>query len=322
VSITFERLTEDTIPAADAVLVAAFGGNSRTGELRTCLALQPDGWRLARVDGRAVGCGGAVDYGPFAYIGWVGVLPTYQRRGVATALMRDLLAWLDARGCPVAMLDASAAGAHVYPHLGFVTDDTVAVWRLEEGVARDRPFMAAEQGRARPFAPPDQEEHGGQRNDGAGRVRVRVLTVADLDEVCAFDAPRFGADRRPLLALALTIWPGRAFVARDAADGVAGFLVAQELNLGPWMASTPEAARALLGAALTLRFDGGSGLAADLPPSAPPQVRAPTANDAAAMLLEEAGFTVARTLQHMRRGGLPLLDRRRTLYGQASFALG
>jgi hypothetical protein len=229
---------------------------------------------------------------------------------VATALMRDLLAWLDARGCSVALLDASNAGAELYPQLGFVSDDTVAVWLLEDEAARARPLIAAEKGGGQPFSPSDPEARGGQRDDGAGQVTIRALTAADLDEVCAFDAPRFGADRRPLLALALTVWPERAFVARDAAGGVVGFLVAQELNLGPWMASTPVAARALLGAALPLPFEG------------PPQVRAPAANDAAAMLLKEAGFTVARTLQHMRRGGLPLLERRRTLYGQASFALG
>jgi hypothetical protein len=39
-------------------------------------------------------------------------------------------------------------------------------------------------------------------------------------------------------------------------------------------------------------------------------------------LLERSGFTSSRELRHMRYGGSPALERRRCLYGQASFAIG
>lgn len=311
--IEIERLTEATIPEADAVLTAAYRSPSRAAELRRYLTLQPDGWRLARVDSRAAGAGGAVDYGPFAYVGLVGVLPEYHRRGIATAVMRDLLGWLDARGCPCVVLDASADGAHLYPGMGFVADDTVGVWRREETPAQGRGGPGtdrdvAEEGRGGPRDHEGEAAGGGPGGEWEGTVRA--LTPADLNEVCAFDAPLFGADRRAVLALCLAEMPGRAFVARDATGAVAGFLFAQPLNIGPWVATTRAAAEALLAAALALPFAG------------PPQVLAPAANPHAAAVLGAAGFAPTRTLQHMRRGGAPLLARRRTLYGQASFALG
>ena len=73
------------------------------------------------------GVSGAVVFGPFAYIGLVGVAPELHRRGIASALMRELLGWLERRECPVALLDASDDGAQLYPRLGFVTDDRVTI---------------------------------------------------------------------------------------------------------------------------------------------------------------------------------------------------
>jgi GNAT superfamily N-acetyltransferase len=294
VGIEIERLTAATLAEADAVVVVAFGApHSRLPELRRNLALEPDGWRLARVDGRAAGIGGAVVFGPFAYIGQVGVLPEFQRRGIASALMRELLAWLEARGCPVALLDASADGAQLYPHLGFVADDTVTVWRREE-VPGTEPGTVSD---ARDVA-------------SASRLTISPLGAAELAEVAAFDAPHFSVARPAVLAAYLDEYARRAFVARTAHGALVGYLFAQALTLGPWVAASSEAARALLARALALPF------------AEPPQALTPDANAEAAPLLRAAGFAPVRTLQHMRRGGAPLLDRRRTTYGQASFALG
>src|SRR5690348_3176989 len=99
--IVIRALTAADIPAADAIGMAAYGRESRSAELARLLRLQPDGWLLAEVEGEPAGMVGATDFGPFAYVGQMGVLPTFQRRGIARALMERLLAWIDERGCLV-----------------------------------------------------------------------------------------------------------------------------------------------------------------------------------------------------------------------------
>ena len=91
--IAIRVLTEVDLDAADAIMIPAYGvPRSRKRDLRRYLALQPDGWLLAQLDGQPAGLGGAIDYGPFAYIGLMAVLPSLQRRGIASAIMDRLLA--------------------------------------------------------------------------------------------------------------------------------------------------------------------------------------------------------------------------------------
>jgi ribosomal protein S18 acetylase RimI-like enzyme len=227
-AIELHTLTSATLDAADAVLVAAYGGTSRRARLANYLRLQPGGWVLAEFDGAVAGVAGATNYGPFAYIGLVGVSPAYQRRGVALAMMHYLLGWLAANGNPPVMLDASPAGAPLYEKLGFADDDHTVSF------VRDKPAPLP------PHAP-----------------AVRRLAPEDLPAVAAFDAPIFGADRSAVLKLLLNEIPQRAFVLHDPGGAVSGYLFAQDDKLGPWAAATPTAAEALLGAALTLDYAAG-----------------------------------------------------------------
>jgi ribosomal protein S18 acetylase RimI-like enzyme len=285
VPLTIRRLTAEDLDAADAVLMVAFsGGRSRKTELAMYVVLQHDGWFVAERDGVVVGVGGAVDYGPFAYVGLVGVHPTAQRQGIGLELMDRLLAWLDGRGCPVVLLDASDAGAPLYHGLGFIEDDQTAVYRRE----REETVVAAE----------------------APGAEVRPFTPHELLAVAAFDATRFGAARMDVFTALLDRYPARSLVARDASGAVTGYLIAQPATLGPWSAATPEGAAALLAHALMLPF------------AAPPGVIVSALNRDAAELLESAGFALRGTRHHMRRGGEPLLHRRALIYGQASLAIG
>jgi len=289
VTISIRTLTADDLDAADAVLMAAYSSPSRKRELARYLALQPDGWRLATLDGVPAGAGGAIDYGAFGYIGLVGVHPAMQQRGVALGVMEHLLAWLHKRGTQVALLDASPAGYPLYERMGFAVDDTVTFF------TRRSPAPPA------PPAPPASPHQT--------RTIVRSAHRDDLPALAAFDIPRFGADRSAVLAAYLDESEGRSFLVHDEVDHVTGFLFAPRL-LGPWMAATPEVAEALLVAALALPWHG------------PVSVQAPAANSHAEPLLRRYGFAPDRTLRHMRLGGYAQLARRMQMYGQASFALG
>lgn len=280
------RLTLEDLTAADTIATAAYGRGSRRSELARYLALRPNGWLLALLDGAPAGIVGATEYGPFAYIGLMAVHPDFQRRGVGRRLMEYLLALLDERGCPAILLDASATGEPLYHSLGFAVDDRSVFYAREEGTsAAGLPLL------------PESKV-------------VSCLRREDLPAVGAFDTPRFGADRGDVLASYLADDSDRAFVSRDADGRVTGFLFAQRQALGPWMAETREDAEALLTRVLTLPFDGRPG------------VIVPESHEPAMHLLTRYGFTAQRSLAHMRRGGHTMPGRREKLYGQASFAIG
>jgi ribosomal protein S18 acetylase RimI-like enzyme len=280
--LAIRTLTWADLEAAGAIVMAAFGSPyDRTDEVRRYLALQSDGWLLATVDDRPVGTVGALDYGPYAYISLLAVHPSIQRRGIGLTLMEHILAWLDARGCPMALLDATDYGAPLYRRLGFVEDDGTLVLGRDAGAVP--PHTAAPAGPLQPM---------------------------DLPALARFDAPIFGATREAVLASYLADAPERAFVARDAAGQMTGYLFAQARALGPWVARVSANAEALLATALALPF------------ASAPEVVVPASNALALSLLKRHGFHVTRSLRHMRRGGHAVPSRRTLIYGQASLAIG
>jgi predicted N-acetyltransferase YhbS len=281
-SLSLHPLTKGELSAADRILMAAFHSPSRRDELALYLALQPDGWLLATLDGAPVGLGGVTSYGPFAYLGLMAVDPEMQRRGIGQALVEALIARARELGCAMVLLDASDAGAPLYARLGFVEDDRARIYT---------------QATTAPVEPTASQT-------------VAPLREADLPALVAFDARYFGAAREAVLALCLHHYADRSFATRDETGAITGYLIAQDQRLGPWVAATPVAAEALLAHAVTRPF------------ATAPVALVPAANRDAVALLERSGFTTSRDLRHMRYGGALALERRRHLYGQASFAIG
>jgi GNAT superfamily N-acetyltransferase len=226
-TISIRTLTTADIDAADEILLPAYGvPRSRKRELALYLAIQPDGWRLALLDGEPAGLGGATDFGAFAYIGLMATHPAAQRRGIATLILEDLLGWLERRGCPAALLDASIPGAPLYEKFGFVDQDTVTQFVQDDCAIRPR-----------------------------ASDRVAPLHAGDVDELAAFDTPIFGAGRAGLFAALLAQAPGRALVSRDEAGQIDGYLFAQASVIGPWAARGEAAAEGLLAPALAFAFE-------------------------------------------------------------------
>lgn len=280
--VTIHPLTAADFATADPILTAAYGrATSMVGVLSSYLQRQPDGWFLARLDGVPAGTGGAIHYGDLARIGLIATHPDFQRRGIGQIIMEHLLGWAHDRGATTVRLDASPAGAPLYTRLGFVTDDYVHAYSCPPPAAPGAPLA-----------------------DG-----VTPFRAADLPEVIAYDAERFGARREVVLAPYVEECAGRAFVARDREGRVSGYLIAQAKTLGPWLADTPEIAASLLRQALPLCSTGMQALV-------------PEHNQAALAMVEGAGFTPMRRLSAMRLGGAPELERRQWLYGYANFYFG
>jgi predicted N-acetyltransferase YhbS len=223
-------MTEADFEAADVILRAAFGtSDSRVADLRRYRGLQPDGWFVAEADGNLAGTVGAVIFGSFAYIGSMAVAPAMQRRGIARALMQHVLAWIAARGCATALLDASQSGAPLYTSLGFVPAGEAIIFQRET--------------QARLASLPPQ---------------VRQMRTEDISALVEFDMPMYGAARAALFHRLLADFPLRAFVTRGERGQVTGFVFAQRRRIGPWVADNACDAEVLLQAALTLDYDAAA----------------------------------------------------------------
>jgi GNAT superfamily N-acetyltransferase len=225
--ISIRALTENDLETADRIVCSAFDlSESRVTEIARYLALQPDGWFLATFRGQPAGVLGAVDYGPFAYLGMMTVHKDWQRRGIGHTLLQHVLGWAETRGIPLLRLDASAAGFPMYTRFDFVEiDETLLFQRANSSRAWDYP------------------------------AHVRRMHVSDIPAIVALDSPIFGAGRENLFGTLLTDFPDRCFISHHPDGRPAGYLFAQPQRIGPWSADRPQDAEALLQAALSLSFD-------------------------------------------------------------------
>src|SRR5262245_61088769 len=230
-SIEIRLAQSSDLPSASRVMQAAFQRtHSFEPVLRVQQRAQPDGLWLAFDGSDIVGSVGCIHYGPLAYIGLMAVHPDYQRRGLGRRMMDSLLAWLDARRCPTALLDATEAGSHLYFPLDFVD------------VASARLFDCEPEAR-RPAA--------------SGHFRISQPAIGDFESLARFDATHFGADRERLLRGLWRDKRDRWLVARDSSGQLAGHLLVGDPVLGPWVAESPAAAKALLLAAIELPMQNG-----------------------------------------------------------------
>ncbi len=272
-------MREPDLVAVDVVLRAAFERpSSFLDHARLTRRLQPDGVFVAERDGAIVGTVGAVDYGSLAYVGLMGVAPAEQSRGVGRLLMQHLLAWVDGRGCPVVLLDATDRGALLYESLGFVDDALAYVYVRPEGAVQQSEALLGEQAVAH-----------GEQTVTTGEYALGLAGARDLEAIVAFDAARFGGDRRKLLAALLVDQQEPCLLARDADGRVAGFLFVRAAVWGPWVADDASVADALLVGALKM--------SAKSPSDPPPAVMVPRSNDAARTLLSRHGFHQQRQLR-------------------------
>jgi GNAT superfamily N-acetyltransferase len=128
-------MTADHIPLG-LQLVRQAGWNQLEADWRRFLDMQPDGCFVAELDGQAVGTTVTCILGPVAWIAMVLVEMGARRQGVATALLRHALDYLDGQGVRTIRLDATAAGRPVYEKLGFTPEYELTRY---EGIAPQMP---------------------------------------------------------------------------------------------------------------------------------------------------------------------------------------
>ncbi|HVL48715.1 MAG TPA: GNAT family N-acetyltransferase [Candidatus Thermoplasmatota archaeon] len=246
--------------------------DSKGPALATASCVVHDGWR-------------DVAPGGLAWIGGMAVDAKARGRGLGAALLDGLLAHARARDVSVIGLDATREGRPLYERAGFGEVDVSERWSLPPSAT------------AKPPATPP------------GDHAVYPISSCEIMDLVAFDAPRFGASRGPLLAALLAAFPERSFVTFSRSTGaITGLVCGQERHVGPWVADDPVAAAWLLHACVAA--------------GTPPFVMAPRSNTRAAEALASLGY--ARdgiACARMTIGG-PLRARRDAVYGIAAWALG
>ena len=240
-------------------------------------------WAVAEAQGGfVVGMVGAVPLGQVGLLCHLAVHPTHRGRGLGTRLSRWATSYLRSRGAKVVRLESTREAEGLYEALGFRAVGRRVLYRLEA--------------KPRALYPPGREH------------RVLPLTPGYLAELYDVDRRSYGGDRSALLAAIVEGRHGSGLVARGAEGSMTGFLLRSGTLLGPWTASTPEAARALLVRELARGIWDSTEVMA---PGGGPSHR----------LLGELGFIGVPDRLRMELGGPPRADGGLEAYGLSPYLI-
>jgi GNAT superfamily N-acetyltransferase len=242
-SLRMRDATDGDLPAIGA-LRESVGWSAQDWALRAAMA-PPAARCLVVVDAgdAIVGVGSGITYGALGFIGNMVVAEAHRHRGIGSAVLGAVIDFLEDAGCARLELFATPAGRPLYARHGFELTDPSAMVTVARHAAID------------------------------GDVEILVEEANDLDEVTTYDAPRFGGDRRPLLAMMHADDARPLLVARDAGP-IRGYLWLRSdgPRVGPFLADEPAVAAALLRAAFE-RVPDAESLTLNLPMSNEPGVR-------------------------------------------------
>jgi ribosomal protein S18 acetylase RimI-like enzyme len=210
-------------------------------------------WAIAEIEesGAVLGMVGAVPFGDVGILCHLAVHNDYRKLNLGLRLSSWAVSYLRSRGAEVIRLDSTRQAERLYGSLGFEQVYRRTVYRLDGGILAAR-----------------------LRGNRSLDVRLRGLRVApllfgDLPELYGVDRWSFGGDRSALILATLKLHPGWGLIARDASGPIKGYLVRSAsgavVRIGPFMASSPEIACALLSRAL--KTDGGRSVEVSLPVS-------------------------------------------------------
>jgi GNAT superfamily N-acetyltransferase len=280
--LTLRDATGDDLPAI-AALREAVGWTVHEWALRAVIGVQHARCFVA-VDGRALaGVGSGIAYGPMGFVGNMVVAETHRRRGIGSAILQATTDYLEAAGCLRLELNATSEGRPLYERHGFASMGFSATARIPRDVD---------------LAP-----------DAA--IAIRRASPEDLGPLAAYDRPRFGGDRMPVLALLLDDPAAPLFLAARESELVGYACVRTDApRIGPLLADDPTVAETLMVEAFAVA-DAAGELRLNLPPN----------NHPGTAWLHGLGVQVEPWDGRMARG--PQIPRRDdTVYGMAVGALG
>lgn len=237
--------TADDIPAI-MQMRAAVGWAAHDWALR--LAIEPANARCFIVeasDGDAAGVGSGVAYPPLGIVGNMIVMEGHRRRGIGAAVLSAVVERLREQGCSRLELYATREGRPLYERHGFQPIGSGSRATIPRGAVSEAP---------------------------SNGVDVEEGAPSALDELEAYDRPRFGGSRRALLAVALADAERPTLLARRG-GAVAGYAWVRPADgrIGPWVADDPTVAAALVARAFQRTADADE-LTTNVPMSNEPGV--------------------------------------------------
>lgn len=271
----------DDLPAI-AMLRAAVGWAAHDWALRAAIqAPHARCWVVADAEETIVAIGSGIAYGRLGFVGNMVVAEAHGRRGIGAAILDTVTAFLENAGCQRLELYATDDGRPLYARHGFeLTNPSVTARVTRSTTLHEEPGLTLEED-------------------------------ADFGELAAYDTPRFGGDRRPLLEMMLSD-PDRPMLVARLDGVVAGYawLRADGPRVGPLVADSPAAAACLLAEAFR-RVPTADELSLNLP----------AANGPGARWLRGLGIELEEWEGRMARG--PQIPRRDdTVYANLVGALG
>jgi ribosomal protein S18 acetylase RimI-like enzyme len=280
--LTLRTATLDDLPAI-AGLRESVGWGVNEWALRAVIG-QPHARCLVVDAGRGLaGVGSGIVYGPLGFVGNMIVADGHRRRGVGSAIVRDVTAYLEDAGCRRLELNATSDGRPLYERHGFETIGTSATAHID----RDRTLASDPS------------------------VSVRRARRDELDALATYDRPRFGGDRRALLGLLLAD-PDASFILAGRDGAIVGYTCVRTdaPRVGPLLADEPSIAETLLLEALDM-VPSASELRLNLPPNNRPGTE----------WLRRLGVAIEPWDGRMARGS-QIPRREDTIYGMTVGALG
>ncbi len=286
-----------TLPADLTMREATLDDLPAIGRLRESVGWTVHEWALRAVidrpyarcvvvsddEGALAAIGSGIAYQPIGFVGNMVVAEGHRRRGLGSAVLTAITSYLERAGCPRVELNATSEGRLLYERHGFATIGTSATATIGRDVAL--------------------------ASDPA--VTVRRADSEDLNALAAYDRPRFGADRRPLIELLLGD-PAAHLLLAERGGELRGYACLRDdpPRIGPFLADEPAIAATLLADAF--------GQAPELERL---RINLPPSNRAGAQWLRGLGVEVEAWEGRMARG--PQVPRRdETVYGMAVGALG
>lgn len=233
--------------------------------------------------GDIAGVGSGIVYGPLGFIGNMVVADGQRRRGIGSAILDTVEAFLTDAGCIRLELNATADGRPLYERHGFASIGASHVARVPRGTNLAH----------------------------VPSISVSNVSGADVERVAAFDLPRFGGDRHRVLE-AMGAEPGTGWLIAQRAGLLVGYagLRAASGRLGPIVADEPSIAGTLMATAFEREPDLVE-LRLNLPPG---NRRGETWLRSRGVMLEDWDGRMAK--------GAAIPRRDETLYGMALGALG
>ena len=197
------------------------GWNQVEADWKLMMKTSPEFCLVAEVGADVIGTITAINYGnKIAWIGMMLVRKEYRGLGISKRLMKTVLEKL--KGVETVKLDATPTGLKVYEKIGFSSESAISrmILKTKNVFTADR--------------------------DG---IAVQGISLEDHDNIVAYDAKVFGANREHLINMILSSNPGLGIICKMG-NQVDGFALARQgtfyHHIGPVYANDEITAQAII----------------------------------------------------------------------------